>query len=336
MVQIDHANDDKTMAVPVTSLIPLKEAGFLLPEHATRELDPIHIFNLSETDASQWPSIEIVEVEAGLAVIDGNHRWKALERQAAVAALDLSEATQKEQDKALNNLTPEQQQLVTAAIEELMIPAHFGVYKDDKAVAKAALTANLKHGLPPKSKALVFIAMELYDVTRGEQPEPSQADIARLVGISRATLNEYLKKREKAMEKANIAEVTEGEGAGEGAAIDEEAQAREKMLKRADKFLKDLEAIYHDDTDTYNEVIKKFFPVVFVATHDMNADNDDTTYGDNIRSMLQVAQDVDASEVLYIKKFASALNTWIKSSAAKAKRLASKKTTAAPKTTTGD
>lgn len=331
MTTISHDNDNKTLSVPVACLIHLKEAGFSLPEHATREIDSEHVFNLSETDSTLWPSIEVVETDKGIAVIDGNHRWQALVRQVALEVLGLSEASKKEQDTALGRVTAAQRDQIDTLLDETLIPAHFGVYRTDRDVAKAALTANLKHGLPPKSKALVHIAVELYDITRGEDPEPSQAEIARMVGIARATLNEYLKKREKEAEKATQeAEVEEVASEKQ----QKEKSEAEKWLKKADKFIADLQGMYEEDTETYNAIIKKLFPVVIVATHDMNAEVDETTYGENLREMFQVAPDVDASQLFYVRKFSSALTQWMKHSAAKAKKALTKKDKGTEKSST--
>src|SRR5690349_4106541 len=111
--------------VSLNDLNSLKNTTFKLPEHATRDIDMGHVFNLSETDASNWPPIKVVETEEdGLVVIDGYHRWEALRRQIKVAVLGVDDATPSAQKKALEAaLDAATQEKIDLALQEATISA---------------------------------------------------------------------------------------------------------------------------------------------------------------------------------------------------------------------
>lgn len=290
-------NESRTVTVPLSDLISLKATSFILPEHAMRPLDQEHVISLAATDgtseAPSWPPLEVVSTDEGLAVIDGYHRWAATERNIWIDLLKLEELTPAEASKAILSAQelPEEQARFKAATEAATIEVHIGDYASEKDVAKAALTANLKHGLPPKSKALVFIALELYDVTRGEQPEPSQAEIARIVGISRATLNEYLKKREKLQAEAPAP--GEGEEKAEAPAKDEEELIAEKAMKKAEALIKYLNNLYDDGEErAANAAFHLIFEGAIQSLMNEFYERDQKELAETIRHDLHIAPDV--------------------------------------------
>ncbi|HEY7417644.1 MAG TPA: hypothetical protein VH593_20845, partial [Ktedonobacteraceae bacterium] len=315
MTKIVSRTSDEMVQVPLSELISLRSTTFRLPEHATRPLDTSHVLELSESESSTWPSIEVVETDEGLAVIDGYHRWEGLARATWIKVLGIEDATPAKQRTALEVQHDEAtQQKVQKALEETMIRAHIGVYKDEREVGKAALTANLHHGLAPHGKARVLIAMELYDLTRTETPPPNQAQIAREVGIARATLNEYLKKREE--EQKRVKSVVSGDVdatedvRGSSPEMEDEALYNQAE-KKTDTFLKYANKLYEESPDTYTMVMCKLLPTVVQGVHDAFIDMSVPEYGEELRRSLLIPNEVKSEEVSYVARFTSALDSII-------------------------
>lgn len=286
-------NENHTVFVPLSDLISLRDTSFKLTEHTLRELDQEHVVALANTCVSeqpQWPPIEVVSTDEGLAVIDGYHRWKAVERNIWIKLLKLEELPPAKVTQAIlaaSELEEEKEHFNTVKAAT-MIQVHIGDYSSAKEVAKASLTANLKHGLPPKSQALVYIAMELYDVTRCEQPEPSQAEIARMVGISRATLNEYLKKREKLQVEATVDTQTQGD-----VEIHNEEDAKEKALKKAESLVRFLNKMYQEgEEEAANTAFRFLFESTVQSFMNEFYGHDQRELAEAIRSALHIAPDV--------------------------------------------
>jgi hypothetical protein len=324
------ASEEHTVQVPLTDLISLKATSFILPEHAMRPIDQEHVIALAAMDGTSeipsWPPLEVVSTDQGLAIIDGYHREAALLRNIWIDLLKLEELTPAKQSKAI--LSAQEIAEETARFEQAKAKAsvlvHIGDYASEKEVAKAALTANLKHGLPPKSKALVHIAMELFDVTRGESPEPGQAEIARIVGISRATLNEYLKKREK--EQAEAPAPGEGEEQAEAPAKDEEELTIDKAVKKAQALVKFLEKLYDDgDERAANEGFHVLFEGVINSFINEFFDRDSKELAETIRHELGIAPVTLENELGGYVKFGQAFLQAMK--LGKAPKAPAKKTT---------
>jgi len=284
----------QTILAPLNTLLSLKDTSFYaeLPAHAIRELNNAHVQELMESDPSTWPPLKVVEVatEQGtrLAVIDGYHRWKARYQQVVIDVLGLQDATPAMRKKALEDgLVPDILETVHHLLDSVTLPVEIGVYPDVKAVAKAALTANLQHGLPPTGKARVLIALDLWDVTRGETPEPSQADIARTVGIARATLNEYLKKRaEEQKKRAVTSDTTEP--------LPQPTDS-EKAVKMAHRFIKSLNDLYTNSPENFEAAINVLFPYIVTEFMGLHTEHDDKTVADVAQRLFEVSE--DASEI---------------------------------------
>ena len=297
----------KIVNTPITELFHLADVFANLPEYATRELDHNHVLSLAETDHTQWPSIQVVETNGGLAIIDGYHRVEALKRQTTIKFLEsihvlTDEMSSHEIEKKIREpLNESDNRTLTDLLDNTLIRAEIADYKNEKEVFKAALTANLKHGLPPKSKALVHIAASLYDITREDTPQPSQSEIARIVGISRAALSEYLLKRKKREEK-------EQKEAGKSSQEKEqEDKTYEKALKSADRFIDSLETIYEESPHAYTQIIQKLFPIVVDGMATVHADNNDKTYLDSIVVLLTSSDDFTSTNVPHVARLARAL-----------------------------
>jgi predicted transcriptional regulator len=301
MTIIERTQPETTLA-PLSTLVSLKDTSFFaeLPTHATRDLNTSHVQELVESDPEAWPELKVVEVatEQGtrLAVIDGYHRWKARYQQVIIDVLGLQEATPAMRRKALEDgIAPDIQEKVNALLNSVTLPVEIGIYPTIKAVGKAALTANLKHGLAPSGKARVFIALDLYDVTRGETPEPSQAEIARMVGIARATLNEYLKKRE-AEQKKSAEKSEESEGMSEAEKI------TEKALRATHKLINTLNELYTNSPEGFETAINVLFPYVNLEFIGLHTDHDDKTVADVIRRLFETSDDVSTSDMAQVTR----------------------------------
>jgi predicted transcriptional regulator len=147
----------------------------------------------------------------------------------------------------------------------------------------------------------VHIAAALYDITREDTPQPSQSEIARTVGISRAALSEYLLKRKRKEEKE---QKEEGRSSQEK---EQEDKTPEKALKNADKFIASLEKLYDEYPHTYTQVIQKLFPVVVDGLSTIHADDNDKTYQDSIAVLLTSHDDFTSANIPYIGKLARVL-----------------------------
>ena len=295
-----------TSHVALTDLISLKDTSFVLPPHAMRDLDMQHVINLAETDPATWPPIKVVETDEGLAVIDGYHRWGAMTRLLKLGALGLLEEATAKQNKGLETQPDEAtQQTIEDALSKATVLAEIGVYRSEKDIAKAALTANLTHGLAPKGKARVQIALEYYLITRDEVPAPTQADIARMVGISPPTLNEYIKKWEKEQEKQAVSE------GGEDETVTAEKpgkSGREKLLKKAEKLISDVQALASDDQEGYAEIMHFLFTPVLVGVIENYTDKDDKLYTDSLKRTLDKPDHILSQDMPHVQRFSKILN----------------------------
>ncbi|HYT45712.1 MAG TPA: hypothetical protein VEP90_25530, partial [Methylomirabilota bacterium] len=250
------------------------------------------------------------ETDKGLVIIDGYHRVAALKRNVAITSLESTgiltdEMTPREREKRIQDLLKaEDDKDLEKLLYDTLIKAEIGDYKNDNAVFKAALTANLKHGLPPKSKALIHIALAYYDVTRGEVPEPSQSEIARIVGISRAALNEYLQKRKKEEEKQE----TEEE---DGSSSQDKEKAQEdrtkKEVKKAEAFLKSLEKLFQEDHFAHTRVIETLFPAITLELASEYSSHNDGTYKDLVFGLLTSDEPLTSAHAMHIAKLGKAL-----------------------------
>jgi hypothetical protein len=304
--------DSTTVLVTLSDLISLKDTTFMLPEHAMRELDEAHVIALAATDGTSeipaWPPLEVVQTDGGLAIIDGYHREAALIRNLWIRLLQLDDSTPAKQTQAIKNaleITADKARFAEA-LSTTEIYVHIGHYTTEKDVAKAALTANLKHGLPPKSKALVYIALELFDITRGEVPETSQAEIARQVGISRATLNEYLQKRGKAQKKAE-AEAVSPTPEEAGAELDVEELTIDKAVKKAQGLIKFLDKLYQEGEErAASEGFHALFEGVINSYINEYFDRDPKELAETIRHELSIAPVTSEQELGAYVKFGQA------------------------------
>lgn len=315
MTEIIERTATEIVQAPITELMSLRDTSFTFPSYAVRDLDPAHVIELSETDASQWPPAKVVETNEGLVILDGLHRQAALRRQVTVKFLGLEEKSVHAQNKALEApLDEATQTALHELLDNTLLKAELGVYGSEKAVIKTALTANLTHGLPPTNKARVFIAVELFKVTRGDTPEPSQAEIARQVGISRATLNEYLKKEEKAAQQALEEEATAQEGQEDAVDPAQEIEkAVEKARKSTEKFIKSLASLYEECPQAYNEAIKMLLPEVVDGISSTYAESTDKAYSTHIASMLSVRNDFTTGNIPHIARLGRTLSSAAKS-----------------------
>jgi hypothetical protein len=301
---LNNRTQPLTTLVALNTLESLKATTFSMPEHATRPLDNAHVATLTGTDSNLWPPLKVVETDDGLVVIDGYHRWHARVRQAVIDALGIEEATPILQEKALSEpLDPTVQELVDATT----IRVEIGVYETEKEIAKAALTANLTHGLQPRGKARVAIGLELYDITRGDIPEPTQVDIARIVGINKATLNEYLKKRER--EQATEQAATTGKAENDVSEGTEDKGKGEKVLKAAQKLIKDLADLYELEPHAHTKVVQTLFPAIVDGMCDVYADQNEKTYADSVTSLISKQDGFSGNHAEHVNKLGKALTS---------------------------
>lgn len=297
----NHAQPIVNVA-PLSALLGLKETSFNLPEHATRPLDHLHVVTLTGTDSNLWPAIKVVETDEGLAVVDGYHRWQARIRQAVIDALGIEESTPKEQETHLEGpFDPTVQELVDSAT----IKVEIGVYETEKDVAKAALTANLTHGLQPRGKARVHIAAELYDITRGDTPEPTKADIARLTGVGKSTLTEYLQRREAKQAKEEAA--TTGKDTSDSSDDTEDKGNGDKVLKQAQKLIKALDALYEEEPHAHTKVVQTLFPAIVDGMCDVYADHNEKTLTDAVTTLISKQDGFSGNHSEHVNKLGKAL-----------------------------
>lgn len=288
--------------VALNTLESLQNTSFNMPEHATRPLDYTHVAMLTGTDSNLWPPIKVVETDDGLVVVDGYHRWQARIRQAVIDALGIEGVTPKEQEPHFEEpLDPTVQELV----DSTTIKVEIGVYETEKDVAKAALTANLTHGLQPRGKARVAIALELYDITRGDTPEPTQVDIARIVGINKATLNEYLAKRKVKQAKEEAA--TPGKDGSDSADDTEDKGNGDKVLKQAQKLIKALAALYEEEPHAHTKVVQTLFPAIVDGMCDVYADHNEKTLTDAVTTLISKQDGFSGNHSEHVNKLGKSL-----------------------------
>jgi predicted transcriptional regulator len=324
--------------VPLSELTSLAETTFHFPEHAMRAVDFDHVYNLMESDPALWPNIKVVDTDDGAVVIDGYHRWKALENIIILNIIDPKwkgngETPGLKKNEIEKKLYQPRSDTVELAIKHALdretIAAEVGVYASEKDIAKAALTANLKHGKAPDSKARVHIAYDYFLITRDENPQPSQAEIARMVGISRAALNEHIKKQEKKAElEAKIAEksTTAEDAAGlEEEPLDQDqkeaAEYREKVLKKAYKFNEELKKAEGDNLAVAVEMVETILCSAVIIMNDYFSDKGIEAYGDSIRYAMGIkVEDNNPGNMMYLLSVAKAFEQAHKKSSHKYKK----------------
>lgn len=310
MTEIIERTKAEIAQAPITELVSLKDTTFTLPEGATRDLVQGHVIELSETDVSQWPPAKVVETDEGLVIIDGYHRQAALQRQITIKFLGLEDKSVNTQNKALQApISEAEQNALNELLDNALLKVELGVYSSENAVIKAALTANLMHGLPPASTARVHIAVALYKLTRGDTPEPSQAEIARQVGISRAALNEYLKKDEKAAQKA-LEETPAQEGQEDAVSPEQETEkAIEKARKATEKFIKSLASFYEECPQAYSEAVKLLLPEVVDGISSTYAESNDKAYSTYLAGILSLRDDFTTGNIPHIARLGKTLSS---------------------------
>lgn len=150
----------------------------------TRPLNEKHINVLAHSDYTQWPNLEAVERPEGIVLIDGYHRLEAAKR------IGIPEP---EEDKVPNG---------DHTVEPVTsLAVNIRQYESDIAIVKAALLANVHHGLAANAESRTRLGLVLLEemVAKGETPRYTEA--AKEAGISKVTLWEAWGKWQKRKEK---------------------------------------------------------------------------------------------------------------------------------------
>lgn len=241
-----------------------------VPGTAMRDIDEKNVAHLvNSNEYEQWPPVTLYDVPGrGLVMTDGYHRKEARYRLAALTYIEqtmnaaIRDEKERQQEQAIANLPADVQDRLRRESE---IKAEIRPYENDREIFKAALVANTRHGKGLKSP--VNQALDYYLLTRDETPAPSQSSVALLFGIARASLNEYVKRNEKAQEKAAKEE-------GKEAPTDEPVQSED--VKKGLRLVKGLAALIEKDAEDMIEPLLALMPVFVTGLCGAYAVTDET------------------------------------------------------------
>jgi len=264
MTQAATTQVGKAFLHDIVSLQDLRESGVQLPETAMREVDEKYVTHLANTNYTEWPPVTLYDVpDHGLIMTDGYHRCAARRQQAALDYIErmvnagIREQKGKAQEEAIKGLP---QEALDAINSETDIKVEIRPFVDHYGLIKDALLANTKHGKGLKSP--VNQALDYYLIAKEEEqatgrPAPSQNQVAILFGITRASLNEYIGRHNKALEKAAKDE------SKDAAPSDEPDQSED--VKKALRMIKGLTALIEKDAEAMTEPLMSLLPVMITG-----------------------------------------------------------------------
>lgn len=178
----------KTILVSLNSLIKLDKTDIRHARYAMREVNQQHVehlmysfmaFDPNNSD-EKFPPLKVVGTTWGNAVIDGNHRWQAIEK-ALKNAFEGEELEHKRSEfqievEPLNGLTERQ-------------------------IIKAAFEANKKNGLPMSRDSCSRYGMWLMEDAKENGEKMSQHEAARIAGCSQSAISQMIAKEKNRQNK---------------------------------------------------------------------------------------------------------------------------------------
>lgn len=270
MTTINNPAKETTSYVPLSKLHSLDSAAFRdqLPKHSTRPTTSEQVSNLRNAVTVEvkdnykvvptFPPMSIARIDDTLYILDGYHRQEAIEQYLKLVVLGLTDndtLTPLALSRAMKQPLDENlQKQLNELRDTVRVPVTVGIYKDMKAIAIYTLRINFTHGLRPEGKSKSLMAVEYYNLTRDIENPPNQAEVARIFGIGRNTLNEYL--REKGLGVDTPKE--EGSSSEDGQADKPEKEEKTPKEKFCDKLVSALKAIEHvEDLTPYIQQMKQ-------------------------------------------------------------------------------
>jgi hypothetical protein len=272
MTTINNPSKEKTVFVPLSQLHSLDSAAFRsqLPEHSTRKTSTEQVSNLrnavtieqkgDDKVVTTFPPLSVANIEETIYILDGYHRQEAIEQYLRLVVLGLTDndtLTVLALSRALKQPLDETlQKQLDELRTSVKVPVTIGVYKDLKAIAIFTLKVNFTHGLRPEGKAKSLMAVEYYNLTRDTDNPPSQAEVARIFGIGRNTLNEYLREKGLGVDTVKPEGSTDDSGdTGKEPDEKQEETAEEKFCAKLASALKLLDKV--DDLLPYIQQMKQ-------------------------------------------------------------------------------
>ncbi|SRR6266567_1469003 len=185
-------SEEGIIQVALSSLINLDATPIKNARYAMREINQAHkaALKIAYERGDDMPAITVVPSTMGYIVVDGNHRWAAMESIVSEAV-----GIFKKED-----ITPEKQAMLVEKRQSSVLYVSPLNGMTERAILQYAFEANLRNGLPSSENSRSRYAIWLLEDAREHGDKLSLRQAAMIAGVSHVAV---IKMRDREANKAN-------------------------------------------------------------------------------------------------------------------------------------